>query len=274
MLGKLIKNEFVNRWSKTMVTLAGILFISVVEAILLEINDSVLSNNSYFSIFVWIFSVVYFMAMVGGFTSMIYASFNDFAKRFFDNQGYLTHTLPVKTSKIIFSRMICDIAVMVATVLVFPLAICISMRDFSFYESIYKELERFALLSGNVIDKSLIVVIIIEIMVSFFLWGLFVLWMLNTSYSIGHMFKNKKLASVFSFLTIGALFAILNVILIMILDNININSIVIKIFGTSATGRISFAAVLMFVINLLSVLGVAILACITNWICKNKLNLE
>ena len=194
MLGKLIKNEFVNRGSQLLLILGGVLGLNVLNAIILEVTKG--TTNVYVKFFVGLFEFIDVMAIIAGIAGIFFLTIRDFGDRLFKSQGYLTHTLPVKTSSILFARMVCDVVVMVAAVLVFPLAISISLRDFSLYKEIINLfIQLIEMTSGmTVAEKGLVVGIIIVSVIGAFLGGLASLWLFNAAYAIGHSFNRSKRA--------------------------------------------------------------------------------
>ena len=121
MLGKLIKNEFVQRGKQTFAILVGILLYSVVILILHTLKDNDIINNNYYNAFVGMASVVYVFIIFASAIGIILLMFLDFGKRLFKDQGYLTHTLPVKTTDIMTSRIVFDTVAILAMAIVYPL---------------------------------------------------------------------------------------------------------------------------------------------------------
>ena len=131
MFGKLIKNEFVNRFKSIIALFAGLLIGSVVVFLLTFITDRVESGflNVLHGVTVFVFIAGFFVCGA----SVFILPLDDFRKRFFKDQGYLTHTLPVKTSHLLLARTFCDVTIVIGMALVFPLSICIASGEPSFF---------------------------------------------------------------------------------------------------------------------------------------------
>lgn len=70
-------------------------------------------GTTAFAVFVKLVDVMFALAMFAVIVMVVLLPCLDFRNRFFKDQGYLTHTLPVKTSTLIGARLICDL-VMIA----------------------------------------------------------------------------------------------------------------------------------------------------------------
>ena len=97
MLGKLIKNEFVNRW-KSILGIYGIISVlGLLYALVNFLHEDVGVNNRYFELFGAIIVITFALSIYISMVVIVLQSFGDYNKRFFKEQAYLTHTLPVKT---------------------------------------------------------------------------------------------------------------------------------------------------------------------------------
>ena len=61
---------------------------------------------------------------------------NCFRTRFYKDQAYLTHTLPVKTSTILVARMVCDIVLVIGISISWVISLCIAFGDAGFYKDL------------------------------------------------------------------------------------------------------------------------------------------
>lgn len=116
MLGKLIKNEFIQT-SKSLVAVysaAGIAILSMLLSYVTEITWIGVTGSSML-IFIGVAAIIMTMVMV----------VNNFARSLYGNQGYLSYTLPVKCSSLLASKFIVSFAwillgylVMLVTILI------------------------------------------------------------------------------------------------------------------------------------------------------------
>ena len=272
MLGKCIKNEIINRYAQVVSLGLGILIFSGVVALLNEVKASV--SNEYFTIFVGLVDVLFTITMIGVMATLVLLPCTDFMNRFFKDQGYLTHTLPVKTSTLIVARMICDILMVTVLAAIYPLCICIATRNFDFFGMIIDMLVQFLKLGGSTVERSLLVFDGILIIVGIWLSVLGSLWTINMAYSFGHAFtKNKRLMSIMGIVVLVVIYFILAIMLEKVMSSPSI----INMFENMLDSMDNMAGSVMIVflaMDILGFFGVAALAIGTSWICKHKLNLE
>lgn len=121
MLGKCIKNEFVNRSGLVGMISAGVMLFAVIVLGLDKLYNVV--GTTAFAVFVKLVDVMFALAMFAVIVMVVLLPCLDFRNRFFKDQGYLTHTLPVKTSTLIGARLICDLVMIAWMVAVYGLAV-------------------------------------------------------------------------------------------------------------------------------------------------------
>lgn len=272
MLGKCIKNEFVNRWKQVISILGGQLIFSLVVLLVTTLDDNV--DSMYLHVFTGIIGVVYVLFFFAAAVGLILLPFWDFSRRFFKDQGYLTHTLPVRTGTMMVARMICDVGMVLLMALVYPLCISVASRDFSFYTNLIDDIMHFMNMTGRMADRTMLVANVTAIIIAFFLSVLFSLWQLNAAYAFGHMFnKGKRVMSIAGYIILWIIFWLLMVILNEIVQTDAIQSLLWNIKDDMDT--LSGATLLiMSLINVGMLLGTAALAAVTGLICKKHLNLE
>lgn len=268
MLGKLIKNEFINRAKQAAGIFIALLFVSLAVAIMSAINEYMYITNGFFKFFyallLFAFAASYSVAVV----ALLLGSVQDFGKRFFKDQGYLTHTLPVKTSSLMLARMVYDFVLIVAMAIFMPFTGCIGARDFSLYSEIADGIrDMLETRYSGVFETGVVIIDIILVFVTLLVLALLSLWMFNVSYAIGHAFNNaKKLISVAVFWLIGIInSAVTYIVGYVILEN--------NAFYMPSHQEVSIMVNLIVVIAVAAV-SVAIYAVITGYVCKKKLNLE
>lgn len=270
MLGKCIKNEFVNRWKQVASILGGLFVFSLVVVLVTALNDNI--DNMYLEVFTNIIVVVYTLFFFAAAIGLVLLPVSDFSKRFFKDQGYLTHTLPVRTSTMIIARMICDVGMVLSMVLAYPLCIAIAVRDFSFYDGLIDNITYFINMTGGVTDRAMVVANTIAVVTAFFLSVLFSLWQINAAYAFGHMFnKGKRVMSIVGYVALWLIFWLLMVLLNEIMETDAMRSFVRNMDVQSPAGATLLVTSAM---NFGMLVGVAVLAVVTGLILKHRLNLE
>lgn len=275
MLGKLIKNEFVQRGKTIGLIFIAILVSSGAVALLWAIHESMSDPSDYFNFVVGLVTALFVLGMVVAGAGILVITINDFGKRLFKDQGYLTHTLPVKTSQIMLARMVFDVVVVIGTCIVYPLAICVAVRDFGFFGQIEELLsELLEMFSYNTVQASVVVLDIILVLIGMLISALASIWMFNASYAIGHSFgSNKKLMSVLAYIVIGTVTQLVGYITGYILSQAGAFEVVINDTSSVTHPEVSVFGMLLFV-DIGTALLVAVYAFIAGFICKKKLNLE
>ncbi len=275
MLGKTIKNEFVNRWRQVAAILGGFITFSLIVFVLGKLSKNVIVNSN-FENFVLVIDGIYLFVSIGVIIALMFMPFGDFRTRFYKDQGYLTHTLPVKTSTLVTGRMICDLCMVILAAVIWPLGICIATGELNIYSHLVDNILWGISILGNTVDRALVVGVMVQIFIFVFLGILFSLWMLNAAYAFGHIFnRGKRIKSVVGF--IG--FAIIFELVVMLLNKISqidtlekaINSIIEKICGSNEAAT---AIVVFGILNTGMIVGVVLLAIVTAYIMKKHLNLE
>lgn len=273
MLGKCIKNEFVNRWKQVAALLIGILVFSVIVLIMGKLDKNVIENDTYSAV-VTITQVVYVFALMVAILGMVIMPVSDFSKRFFKDQGYLTNTLPVKTSTMVAGRMVCDLCMVVLAALVYPLALSIASGKTEFFEGLVDDITRLLSMTGSNVDRAMVVATFVAGFIAVFLSVLFSLWQINTAYAFGHMFnKGKRAWSVAAYVALWIIFELVKILLNKIAEIPGVQNWLSNLSDNIETSAGSMLLVLS-VIDIGMLLGVVVLAVATSYILKNHLNLE
>lgn len=273
MLGKLIKNEFIQRGKQVVLIFSALLGMSLITAFLWMINPYVKSN--FFGFFLALFTSIYGVGAMVAAVGLVMLAIGDFGKRLFKDQGYLTHTLPVKTSQIIFARMVFDLVLIIAIAVIYPIAISIAARDFSVIGEFFEGIGELAsTLSGGALETSIVIVDIILILVAMLLASLLSLWMFNASYAIGHSFNTAKRGmSILAYIVMSIIYSIIVYFIGWVMTETGLDNVIIKGLNSSLHPEVALLVMLIFVCAF-AIVGVGICVVITSWICKKRLNLE
>ena len=262
MLGKCIKNEFVNRSGLVGMISAGVMLFAVIVLGLDKLYNVV--GTTAFAVFVKLVDVMFALAMFAVIVMVVLLPCLDFRNRFFKDQGYLTHTLPVKTSTLIGARLICDLVMIAWMVAVYGLAVCEVFSDFVGF------VQQFLSMSGMTVQRGLIVLDGVLALLMMWLGVMCNIWTINAAYAFGHAFtKGKRIWSVVFFALIQMIYGILVVVFSEILSKQDIDLFLEQISSTAKQYLI-----VLVTVTIIEVVGIAVLSVATTLTCKHKLNLE
>lgn len=107
MLTKLLKKDFQATSRCFLPLIIGFIILSILCKILFEVGIMSSNNhNSYLSFVISIFMILYIIYIIGYYIMTYVFIISDFYKTMVGEQGYLTHTLPVKTTTLINSKIL------------------------------------------------------------------------------------------------------------------------------------------------------------------------
>ncbi len=271
MLGKLFKTEFKASGRLYLPIFIGLLFCAVVERIMIEIlqkNENSTFLNIVFGVITAIFVIIICSVCVSGQFISIYR----FHKSVFTDEGYLTNTLPVKSSSIILSKLLVGVLytvfsfiILIASALIMTagdvltnfieelrIDLGIENTQIGLFEYIFKALSDIPLTT---------VLVAVFIVVSLF----FNIIMFYTAFAIGNMANNKKvLLSVIIFIGLTNVLSFASGGLTILLEEI-LSDKMAAITSVNITLSIVLAGTV-----LIGLIGYFV----TNKIMKSRLNLE
>lgn len=256
MLRKLMKYEF-KATGRIMLPLYGALLgFSIINKIFIGTNMAEVNMDFLGGIPAIITMIGYFVTMVAVFVGTLFITVQRFYKNLFGDEGYLMNTIPVKSSQNIVNKLVVSmvwtiISGFIAATSIFVMAyepgvLKEAIREF---KNIYSEI------GLNVFG-------IIEFIILGIVSLAHQIMMLYASLSIGQLFKSKKLLGGF------AGFMILSIAQQSIIGI----GMTILVASDSFIYLSAHYAILCGIIVCL--IFFTILFCITNYIMKNKLNLE
>ncbi len=256
MLRKLIKYEF-KATGRIMLPLYGALLgFSIINKIFIGTNMAEVNMDFLGGIPAIITMIGYFVTMVAVFVGTLFITVQRFYKNLFGDEGYLMNTIPVKSSQNIVNKLVVSmvwiiISGFIAATSIFvmayePGALKEAIREF---KNIYPEI---GLNIFGIIEFIILGVVSLAHQIM----------MLYASLSIGQLFKSKKLLGGF------AGFMILSIAQQSIIGI----GMTILVASDSFIYLSAHYAILCGIIVCL--IFFTILFCITNYIMKNKLNLE
>lgn len=275
MLGKLIKYELkaTSRWFLPIYILA--LLLAPIERFAIEYIDSNIELNPAFDRITNILFFIITMAFVVALIAIAVASglliIYRFYKNLITNEGYLMHTLPVKTSQLIWSKAIAAILWTIASGIVIFLAIILLIIGTpgwrEFMSEIPKLISTFFQYYGANADVWLLFV---EILLAFILGSLSNIFMIYASISLGQLITKHKILGAFGayFLLNAALQFISSLLMLPFINK----------FMDSVDAVDSVPALFSHYLMPIALVYTAILAIIfyftTSYVFKKKLNLE
>jgi len=256
MLRKLMKYEF-KATSRIMLPLyAALLGFAIINKIFIGTNLDKVNMDFLGGIPAIITMIGYTVTMVAVFVGTLFITVQRFYKNLFGDEGYLMNTIPVKSSQNIVNKLIVSIIWTVISAVVAAISIFIMAYDPDVLKQIIRELRNVYSEIGSNIPS----------VIEFIIFGIVSLAhqiiMLYAALSIGQLFKSKKLLGAF------AGFMIISIVQQAI---IGIGATIL--FANANYVNISPQYTLLCAI-FVSLFFFTILFYITNYILKNKLNLE
>lgn len=256
MLRKLMKYEFKATGRIMLPLYAALLGFAIINKLFIGTNLDEINMNFLGGVPAVITMMAYGVTMVAVFVGTLFITVQRFYKNLFGDEGYLMNTIPVKSSQNIVNKLIVSIIWTIISVVLAVLSIIIMAYEPGVFKDIIREFKNILPEIGP--NFLVIIEFIILIIVSL----AYQIMMLYTSLSIGQLFKSNKLLGAFvGFMIINAVQqAIVGTGAVILTLNLNV-------------ANISPQSVFLFMIIIVSVFF-TILFCITNYILKNKLNLE
>jgi len=258
MLGSLIKYEFKATYKVFFLLYALVLFFSFITRFTINFNDSVnfFASNSSFeigNIALMIFMLIYFMLMITTGVLTIYIIVKRFYGNILGDSGYLMNTIPVAPWENILSKLsVGAVWLLLGMFVCFLSVIVLLTSDISLYELIRGINELIGHIDIEMFD------IICNFILCVIIQQVSNIMVIYCSIAVGHLFnKHRKMAAVGVFLIIQ-----------VVIDTIAWN--VFHTYGLLGDG---FNAVLHFVL-LFNMVVLVVSFIVTNYILKNRLNLE
>lgn len=263
MLGKLLKYDFKNLYK----TLLPIYLITLVITILTVILNNLSDTSNLFStinaLMMLSYTIILMVLVIGTF----FLSIRDFYLDFASERGYLTNTLPVKKSAIITSKFITSVVTMLSSIIVMFISILILVIGNGEWTTFANSFANFFKdIPG---DAVVMLILMTVLMIAAYISGLAVCYL---SISLGQLKNNNKLG--FSFLAYIILYIIYEMYFTFALTFIGVISPDFVSSLDSEITVISSVNILFGILIGLVIVFTAVVTPITNYILKNKLNLE
>ena len=268
MLGKLLKYDFRSMWKQFSFVWPAALALGIINRFTLPITDSPVPGD-WGAAREWM-ALISMTVFIGICLAMVVVTAVYVLTRFYrglmGDEGYLMHTLPVKTWQLVLSKLLCALVTTAANMVVGLLAIFLMMPvglrdilDLELWQMIFRGiLEK----PGAVLEAALYLAEFFLLMLSMFA---LMFTMFYLSMAIGHLFSRRRvLMSVVAFFGLDILGNMLLSLLARV-DTIShwVNWITFQSTHSSfwvGIGALLVPTVLMFLA--------------TSYILKNRLNLE
>lgn len=265
MLGKIIKHEFKATYKTALTMILSVLLVGG----LVRMMDMVSFDGTIWRIIEMIMAVFYLLLLIAVPVSMFVVSIARFYRTMVKDEGYLTHTIPVKKTQLINGKLITSVIWIIISVMVIPLSLLINVKNSIYTFRDIAELLKLVFSNSTYIMDCVmfILLIIVSIMTS--------LLLCYASIGMGQMFNGHRLAgSVLFYFIFKYAFSFLQLFLMLIIpsvaDMMNKYDTVNKILMAEDNGML---ALMLFVIPFQIILGI-ICYLIAYWRFSKKLNLE
>ena len=263
MLSKLLKYDFKNLY-KTLLPIYLITFVITILTVILN-NLSYTSNLfSTLNALMMLSYVVILMVLVVG---TFFLNVRDFYLDFATERGYLINTLPVKKSSIITSKFITGLTTMISSLAVVFISFIILIIGNGEWTNFANDIANILEDIPNYVVLSLTLITILMIVA--YISGLAVCYL---SIALGQLKNTNKLG--FSFLAYIILYIIYEMYFTFALTFVGMISPDFVTSLDSEVGVISPVYILFGILIGLIIIFTDIVTPITNYILKNKLNLE
>lgn len=275
MLGKLIKYELkaTSRWFLPIYILA--LLLAPIERFAIEYIDSNIELNPAFDHITNTLFFIITMAFVVALIAIAVASglliIYRFYKNLITNEGYLMHTLPVKTSQLIWSKAIAAILWTIASGIVIFLAIILLVIGTPGWKEFVSEISKLISTFFQYYGANANVwLLFIEILLALILGSLSNIFMIYASISLGQLITKHKILGAFGayFLLNTALQFVSSLLMLPFINK----------FMDSVDTVLSVPVIFSHYLVPIALVYTAILSIIfyftTSYVFKKKLNLE
>ena len=263
MLGKLLKYDFKNLYK----TLLPIYLITIVITILTVILNNLSDTSNLFSTLNALMIISYVVILMVLIVGTFFLSIRDFYLDFATERGYLINTLPVKKSTIITSKFITGVTTMVTSLAVMFISIIILVIGNGEWSGFANGVANF--FKDIPSDAVVMLILMAVLMIVAYISGLAVRYL---SIALGQLKNTNKLG--FSFLAYIILYIIYEMYFTFSLTFIGVISPDFVSSLDSEITVISSVNILFGILIGLVIVFTAVVTPITNYILKNKLNLE
>ncbi len=268
MLGKLLKHEF-RQSSRMLLMILGILVVvTPLTALYTRFNMNRIPNadTPFFDIldaFQIIAVILYVCAMIGACVATIILLMYRFYKSMVTSEGYLTHTLPVKTSYLVVSKLIVNVVWQLIAYIFMFLSIITFTRILGMWTLSDININTFMnALHYMGVDASFIILVIMSVFVQIVTTVL----QFFVSFAIGHRLNGHPfLGSIITYIVISIIIQIISTVIGVIFSVYTYDNMPYSI--SSAMNPLMILSIIS------SLILCVIFYCVTVWTFKNRLNI-
>ena len=269
MLGKMLKYDLKD-YSKSMLPICLMLFIiSIVTRIFSILENNIESLKTMFSILFGISTFIFCIVIIVSFVYCFFISIRNYYKKVLKDEGYLTHTLPIKKSSIILSQLISSLIWILINgiIVIVTLGIAYYAKGMlnAFGQVLNTEMN-----SEMIVSPMVTLIIIITMVICSYISTILAIY---CSMTIGHGFSNNKIGnSIIAGVIFYIAYQVLSVITLGAVLLFNYGSLeAIENNPTMMMNIIVQIIALAFIVNF--IIGI-VSYILTNYNLKKRLNLE
>lgn len=269
MLGKIIKHEFKATYKGYLLLFISLFTITALN----KTTEYVPLDNTIWNIikmFLYAAWIILLMFMVMG--AMLLAVVR-FYKTMVKDEGYLTHTLPVKKSQLIIGKFITSLIWMIVSFIIMIISIFLGAMSTGFMNDIINIINEFGNLLSENPEIIIHIVLVLVMLISACGASIFQFY---ASISLGQMFGRKLAGSVLFYFVINYAISILSIITMFIVPDFvgRMNDTAgLSTYDMMTQEGIVFDE-LMIMMIIWQIICMAVCYFITNYRLSKKLNLE
>lgn len=272
MLGKLIKYEFKGS-GRVLLPLYGLV---LVLAIITKIFNgmSIYKFGSLGSITMGIVAFAYGLTIMAIMLTTVFLIIQRFSKTVYGDEGYLTHTLPVKSRDIIISKTISAICWTCLSGIIAMISVIIVGYQQNMFADLFKAIDMLRNEIGADNMRQMITVMTNFSVVSI-MGTIALIMMIYMCISIGQLFKRKFIGSILSFLGASFIINLFTGIMANIMGESGFFDFIASMENV-ATPEAAVSLINRFILLLaiFYVIKIVVFYFITNHLMTKKLNLE
>lgn len=256
MLKKLLKYDLLYLFKKTFYCFIVALGLSILLLIVRNLPDfdfiNIVQGSTMFLFVVCLIAFPIFGLII---------SITRYNKNMLSDEGYLTHTLPVKKSSLLLSKLISNFIFLAAIILTIVLSIFLAYADFNLFGRFINEIEEmFDVVITTGIEVVLLILLILNIIVYVALYTV----LFPMCQTLAAMNDNKK-----GLMTV--IYVVLSLVAIQFANNIT-QYIVLKIF--EGTSLVAYEVALLSVYLIVNIAVIVLMYLATLSLLKKRLNLK
>lgn len=266
-LGKLLKYDFYSIFKYFIPMSLFILLYSCFGTLLFKVNDSkAFENNGLLGILIAFTLAAYIIVIIAYYIITQALIVVNFYKSMVTDTGYLTHTLPVKKSTLIISKLISGLGTLYLSYIVLALCLFIMLDVPTNFTLYHKEFVTALKLGTNLIGTATIVKLVLNFFFTLLVGSIQTLSMYFASIALGQLMNRHKV--------VGAFASFFALSFVMQLASSIFSFLFREVISAINSNVVSHISRLFFGSTLIMLLISCVFLFITHYIFSRKLNLE